>query len=329
MPNIQKVADLANVSIATVSRVINNSGKVSAKTRIKVEEAIKRLNYVPNMLARNFRTAESKSILILLTNISNLFYMETIRGISDYAYEKGYDILLSETNEDVNRQIDGLLKIKNHIVDGAIIMETTIKDSLLLSLEKKHPVVQCCVQGKDLPIPFVSIDNVRGGYIVARYLVEHGHRDIAFIGTNEEAKYNRDRLAGFLQSIRESGLRQDPELLTHSEISFENGGRTALKLMEGKKKPTAMFFVSDMLAIGAINALTSAGYKVPDDVAVMGFDNLSICNVVSPALTTVAQPMYDIGREAARLLVERITKGNTSSQKNVIFQPEVVARGSV
>lgn len=328
MTNIQKVAELANVSIATVSRVINNSGKVSPETRIKVEEAIKRLNYVPNMLARNFRTAASKSILVMFSDISNLFYLEIIRGISEYAYKKGYDILISETKEDINRQIDGLLKVKNHVVDGAIIMETTIKDSLLLSLEKQYPVVQCCVQSRGLPLPFISVDNYKGGYMGAKYFLDKGHKDIAFVESNEFAQYNEDRRNGFMQCMKDAGIRHDPEFIAHAELDFDGGSRVAASLMERKKKPTAMFFVSDMMAVGAINTLLSLGYKVPGDVAVMGFDNLCICDMVSPGLTTVAQPMYDIGREAARLIVERITNGNTSSQKNVIFQPEIVVRES-
>lgn len=328
MTNIQKVAKLANVSVATVSRVINNSDKVLPETRAKVEDAIKKLNYIPNMLARNFRTAESRSLLVMVTSISNLYYMETVHGISEYAYENGYDILLSETKEDVKRQIEGLLKVKNHIADGAVIMESTIKDNMLMTLEKEHPVVQCSVYGGDAPVPFVSIDNVKGGYIGVRFLIERGHNRIAFIGTQDDAKYNEDRLTGFLQGISEAGIQQDEQLLVRTSLSFEGGGSTALELMRNTERPTAMFFASDMQAIGAIHSLKEAGYDIPGDVAVLGFDNLEICNIVSPALTTVAQPMHDIGREAARVLIERI-KGESDNIKNVIFQPQIIIRGSV
>lgn len=327
MTNIQKVAERANVSVATVSRVINNSGKVLPETRLKVEEAIRSLNYVPNVLARNFRTAESRSLLVMVTSISNYYYMETVHGISEYAYEMGYDILLSETQEDVTRQIDALLKVKNHMADGAIIMESTIKDKLLMSLEKEYPVIQCSVYAGDAPVPFVSVDNVKGGYIGARFLIGRGHTRIAFIGTSNSAKYNADRRQGFLQGVAESGIVQDPGLLVHSPLGFEGGG-IAPELMRLPQPPTAMFFTSDMQAIGALRSLREAGYSVPQDVAVLGFDNIEICRVVSPGLTTVSQPMREIGREAARLLIERI-KGGAGSHHNVVFAPEIVVRGSV
>lgn len=326
MTNIQKVAELAGVSVATVSRVINNSDKVLPETKARVEQAIKSLNYVPNMLARNFRTAESKSILVMVTDISNLFYMEAVHGISDYAYENGYDILLSETRQDIKRQIEGLLKVKNHIADGAVIMESTINDRLLTELERQHPVVQCSVIS-DAPVPYVSVDNVKGGYIGARFLIERGHRRIAFIGTNERAKYNTERREGFLKGIREAGIEQDESLLVYSELGFAGGG-IALELMKLGEPPTAMFFASDMQAIGALHCLKEAGYGVPGDVAVLGFDNIDMCGVVTPGLTSVSQPMRDIGREAARLVIERI-KGGADNLKNVTFEPQIVVRGSV
>lgn len=328
MTNIQKVAQLAGVSVATVSRVINNSDKVTPETRLRVEDAIKSLNYVPNMLARNFRTAESRSLLVMVTSISNLYYMDTVHGISEYAYENGYDILLSETQEDTKRQIEGLLKVKNHIADGAIIMESTVRDDALMSLESEHPVVQCSVYGADAPAPFVSVDNIKGGYIGARFLAERGHKRIAFIGTDNEGKYNADRLEGFLKGVAEAGAEQDSALLARAPLSFEGGSRVALELMRRSDRPTAMFFASDMQAIGAIRSLKEAGFAIPGDIAVLGFDNIEICGVVAPGLTTVAQPMRDIGREAARLLIERI-KGGGGNLKNVIFEPQIVVRGSV
>lgn len=328
MTNIQKVAELAGVSVATVSRVINNSDKVLPETRTKVEQAIKSLSYVPNMLARNFRTAESRSLLVMVTSISNLYYMDTVHGISEYAYENGYDILLSETRQDTKRQIEGLLKVKNHIADGAIIMETTIKDDMLLSLESEHPVVQCAVYNTGAPVPFVSVDNVKGGYIGVRFLIERGHRSIAFIGTESEGKYNADRLEGFLKGAAEAGIEQDGALLARAPLSFEGGSRIALEFMRREHRPTAMFFASDMQAIGAIRSLKEAGYDIPGDVAVLGFDNIEICGVVQPGLSTVAQPMRDIGREAARLLIERIKTGG-GNLKNVIFEPSIVVRESV
>jgi DNA-binding LacI/PurR family transcriptional regulator len=177
-------------------------------------------------------------------------------------------------------------------------------------------------------VPFVSIDNVKGGYIGARFLVERGHKRIAFVSTESGGKYNADRLEGFLKGIAEAGIEQDDNLIARAPLSFEGGSRIAMELIRLENKPTAMFFASDMQAVGAIRSLKEAGYDIPKDVAVLGFDNIEICGVVSPGLTTVSQPMHDIGREAARLLIERIRNGG-GNLKNVIFEPEIVVRASV
>ena len=327
MSNTKKVAELANVSVATVSRVINNNGKVALKTRRKVEAAIKELNYVPNMLARNFRTAASKSIIVMVTNISNYFYMETIHGISEYAHEKGYDILLSETNEEKKRQYEGFLKVKNHIADGVIIIESTIKDRLLISLEKEFPVVQCSVYSQDVSIPFVAIDNVRGGYIGTKMLIDQGHENIAFIGTENKSMYNEDRIKGYLKALKEANIEK--HRIIYTQLSIDGGSEIAQKLIKEKEAPTALFFASDMPAIGAIHGLTAAGYNVPGDISILGFDNIELCSLVLPGLTTVAQPMYEIGRESARLLIERIESNTSSSPRNIIFQPQIVKRNSI
>lgn len=329
MVNIQEVARLADVSTATVSRVINNSSKVSPKTRRKVEEAIAKLNYVPNALGRNLRLSESRTILVMITSISNLFYTEIVRGISEIAYENGYEILLSETNADLRRQLNCLLKVKNRITDGAIIVESTFSDEVILSLEKNYPVVQCSGYNDDAFLPYVTLDNRKGGYMAAKFLLEKGHRTIAFIGTGDKFRYNRDRKAGFLQAIEEAGIQQDKSLIIDTDLSFEGGRSSALQLVKRKNTPTALFYVSDMQAVGAINELTASGYRVPDDVAVMGFDNIEICDMVVPGLTTVAQPMRQMGRESARILIDRIRNAEGGGFKSVIFQPEIVQRHSV
>jgi LacI family transcriptional regulator, repressor for deo operon, udp, cdd, tsx, nupC, and nupG len=329
MANIQDVAQLAKVSVATVSRVINGSERVTAKTRQRVEAAVAQLSYVPNMLGRNLRTSASRSILVMVTSISNLFYLETIRGISEVATENGYEILLSETGEDLHRQIACLEKVKNHIADGAIIMEATIRDELLLELEKNYPVVQCGAFSDEASVPFVAVDNQRGGYLAARLLVEKGHRSIAFIGTQDQARFNRERKAGFLKYLAEAGIEQPDHLMTSAELSFEGGRRTALEIMQHPSPPSALFFVSDMQAVGALNGLIAAGFKIPGDVAVMGFDNIELSGMIIPGLTTVAQPMRPMGRESARLLLERIQGGSAQANKSVIFQPELILRQSV
>ena len=327
MTNIQKVAELANVSVATVSRVINNSGKVTEKTRKRVEEAIAELNYVPNMLARNFRTSKSKTILVILTNISNLFYMEIVHGISEYANGKGYDILLSETNGELEKQIDCLQKVKNRLADGAVFLESTIKDEVLFALEREYPVIQCCTYNDAISLPYVIADNRRGGYIAGTELVRAGRKKLAFIGTNDKSRYNKERRTGFLEAAEKAGIMPEDIYVTNAELSFAGGSSMAESLIE--RQIDGCFFVSDMQAIGAINRLNELGASLPGDISVIGYDNLEICDFTVPPLTSIGQPARRMGHETASMLIKKIEGEDTSDMRNIVFEPELVRRDSV
>jgi len=329
MTNIQKVAKQANVSVATVSRVINQANNVAPKTRRKVEHAIQELKYVPNMLARNFRTSQSKSILVILTSISNLFYMELVRGISEYANNKGYDILLSETNGDPKKQIDCLEKVKNRITDGAIIIETTVFSNALMTLEESNPIVQCCSHNDKVAMPYVRIDNVKGGYMAGKVLLDAGCRNLVMVGIQGSSQYNIERRQGFLKAAVEVGLQEsDIYEINVVELSFQ-GGKQAAEDILLRKKTDGVFFVSDMLAIGAMQVFQKHGVRVPEDISIIGYDNLEICEMVTPTLSSIAQPAKKMGEEGARLLIDRINNEEDINYKNVIFQPELVLRNSV
>lgn len=327
MTNIQKVAQLANVSVATVSRVINNSGKVTEKTRRRVEEAIAELNYVPNMLARNFRTSKSKTILVILTNISNLFYMEIVHGISEYANAKGYDILLSETNGELEKQIDCLQKVKNRLADGAVFLESTIKDEVLFALERQYPVIQCCTYNDAISLPYVIADNRRGGYIAGSELIRAGRKKLAFIGTNDKSRYNRERRDGFFEAAQKAGIPKEEIYVANAGLSFAGGRSMAEDLL--KSQVDGCFFVSDMQAIGAINRLNELGATLPKDISVIGYDNLEICDFTVPSLTSIGQPARQMGHETAGMLIQKIEGEDTSDMRNVVFEPELVRRDSV
>jgi DNA-binding LacI/PurR family transcriptional regulator len=327
MANIKKVADRANVSVATVSRVLNGAENVQTKTKLKVEAAIEELNYVPNMLARNLRISRSKSLLVILTSISNLFYMEIVHGISKYAANHGYDILLSETNGELSRQIECLEKIKNHIADGAIILESTIHDDALITLEKNHPIVQCCTYNDDIDLPYIVVDNEKGGHMATRELIAGGRRRLAFVGTNDKSRYNRERRAGFYKAVDESGIRRADVIAINETLSFEGGAASTGKLLEFGVD--GAFFVSDMQAIGALHALGAKGVKVPDDIAVIGYDNLEICDLVSPPLTSIDQPAREMGRCAARMLIQIIGGEDKPPERHITFQPKLIRRKSI
>lgn len=327
--NIQKVAALSGVSVATVSRVLNNNGPVSPVTRQKVESTIKELNYIPNGLARNFRMATSHTILVILAELSNLFYIEIIKGISEIVQQKDYDILICETHTSPEKQISFLRKIEYKMADGAIVLDSPLQESQMRLFKKDLPIVQCAEYNPDLSIPYVTLDNRRGGYIATNYLIRHGHRKIAFIGTDNDLCYNLERKSGYTKALKEEGIPVSPEYIINCSLGFDGGMEAVKQLLQLPTPPTALFFVSDMQAAGAVNYLNSNGYHVPDDIAVMGFDNIEMCKMVLPHITTVAQPMIDMGRRAAEMLFHLMQDPNGTEYQNSIFQPEIVERDSV
>jgi DNA-binding LacI/PurR family transcriptional regulator len=263
----------------------------------------------------------------MLTSISNMFYMEIVHGISECANAEGYDILLSETDGLLEKQIQGLEKVKNRISDGAVILESTIHDDVLLSLEEKYPVIQCCSFNEEIDLPYIIVDNEKSGRLAAEELMAAGRGRFAFVGTNDKSMYNRKRRSGFLGALEDKGITKENVFVINSPLSFE-GGRRAVRELRGHGVD-GVFFVSDMQAVGAVREFFENGVDIPRDVSVIGHDNLELCDVVMPPLTSISQPAREMGRDVAKVLIGRLKDGAQIKGYKKIFQPELVRRGSV
>lgn len=307
MATIQEVAKEAGVSVATVSRVLNNHASVSAKTRAKVERVIERLQYNPNMLGRNLRRAQSRMILVLVPSISNPFYSKIVQGIEDVARRSNYNVLLCTTDSDVEREQMYLEMLRNHMADGVITMDPAVDPAHFQQAGHEFPVIQCCEYSETGNTPYVSIDNRTAAYKAVKHLLLMGHRKVAIINSDERFLYARLRKEGYLQALQEFGVSSEDRFLINTDLHFESGHRAMKALLAQPDRPTAVFAVSDTLAIGALRSIREAGLTVPQDVAVVGFDNIPFASMMNPSLTTVSQPMYEIGCEAARMLIKRIT----------------------
>jgi LacI family repressor for deo operon, udp, cdd, tsx, nupC, and nupG len=324
--NIHEVALKASVSVATVSRVLNNPSTVTAKTRMKVEQTIKELNYEPSMLGRNLRNSESRLLLVLLPNISNPFYTEVINGIEESALEQGYNILLCDTNGNPQRRSIYFNFLKNRLADGIISMDPTVSKEDLGELALKYPVVQCNEISQDVSIPYVTINNELAAYQAVKHLIKLGHQKIAFINSNEKFMYARERRHGYDRALNEFKIPINEDLIyTTDELGFEGGQHAMRRLLNIKEKPSATFAVSDTLAIGALKEINSSGLKVPEDIALIGFDKISFSNMTFPTLTTVSQPMFQIGYTAANMLINKI---HGRKAESVILDHELVIRES-
>lgn len=326
MANIQQVAKRAGVSVATVSRVLTGKNIVTAKTKQKVEEAIQYLNYEPSMLGRNLRNSESRIVLILIPTISNPFYFEIIKGIENMALSQNYSILLCETDSKPEKEEIYFDLLRKKMADGIISMDPAVNVETLKELSENYAIIQCSEYGGGVGIPYVTIDSEEASYRAVKHLIQIGHRKIALMNSDEKFLYARERRMGYERALREQGIPLNKDYILYTqELGFEQGQLAMKKILQLKDRPTAVFGVSDLLAIGALKEINAAGLHVPNDIAVVGFDKIDFSNMTNPALTTVAQPMYKMGTVAARMLIEKIQGKPVDS---VVLGFELVIRES-
>lgn len=327
MTTISDVAKAAGVSVATVSRVINGIANVSPETTAKVTKAIQELDYRPNLLGRNFRRTKSERILVLLPNISNPFYSEIVKGIEDVANRNGYNIMLCNTDSDIKREKKYIKMLKTRLADGAILMASEISCEELTELAKEVSMVQCCEYKEGIPVSHVSIDNEKAAYKATKHLISLGHRKIAFIGANNQFLSSNLREKGYLRALSDEGIEPNPDYLCYGDYSYKSGLRNMKKLLNLQERPTAVFCVSDVMAIGAIRLAMEENLKIPEDLAVCGFDNIHFSWMFTPSVTTIAQPMYDLGCTAMDALI-RIIEGKSSEVIHYFLEYELILRES-
>ncbi|HEY4090408.1 MAG TPA: LacI family DNA-binding transcriptional regulator [Luteibacter sp.] len=321
---VKEIAAIANVSVATVSRALQRPEIVSEETRRRIHEVVKRLGYTPNALARNLRTARTRLIVALVPDISNPFFSEVIRGIEQVAYETGYSVLLGETQSDLVREQAYADMVAARQADGIVTMFHRIPN---IPFEGRLPVVNACEYVKDSAISSVYIDNVAAATNAVNYLVTLGHREIAFIAGPASSPICVDREQGYHLALERAGLTFNPALTAVGDFSIEAGER-AIELFLSQGHPfSAVFCSNDEMAIGAMRALISRGLRVPEDVSIVGFDDIRFSRYTSPSLTTVAQPKNALGREAMTMLIELLNDPEVPPRKRVL-SAELVVRGS-
>lgn len=306
MATIEDVARKAGVSVATVSRVLNRRDNVRANTVERVQKAIDSLSYVPNLSARNLRRNESMVAMIVAPNFTNPYYSHILAGIGDAAQELGYSVFICNTTDAqaVKNLIEG--SIKNHRADGVILLSSAYDASWLEDYIGEIPIVQCCEYADAVRLPYVTINNYQAAYEAVEYLLNLGHRRIAILSANNNHISTKLRYEGYCDALRASGLepRQEYYVKAAPDYSYSSGYVMANKLFTLDERPSAIFCVSDILALSVIAAAGDRGLSVPGDVSVMGFDDVDYTTMFHPHLTTVSQPCYEMGRTSMRALHE-------------------------
>lgn len=332
MPTISDVAKLAGVSVATVSRVINEKGNVLPVAEEAVRKAIAELNYSPNSIGRNLRQLKTNRILVLQPSITNPFYSHVVRGIDAAAGAAGYHIMLSDTNSDPEREQQYLSMLESRVADGAILTTPCYEPEHYREFAKKYPLVFCTEDFADSPISCATMDNFQAGYDVARYLMSIGHRRIAFLGIYGNRLAVSQRLKGFSRALEEAGVPFPKEYLLegnaeNAELEWVEAEEVAQSIIRLPKLPTAIFCTSDAIGVWAIKGLKKVGLRVPDDISVFSFDDIDLARQYDPTLTTMYIPKYNMGRKAVELLLERIQNPDCVPRREIV-QHEIRVRQS-
>ncbi|NYT78147.1 LacI family DNA-binding transcriptional regulator [Alcaligenaceae bacterium] len=326
--SIAQVAQHAGVSVATVSRVLNSSEAVREHTRQHVMESVQVLGYRVNQLARSLRTDESRLLLALVPDIDNPFYAPIVHGFNAIVQEKGYSVLLCETGGDALRERRYLDLLYSRRADGAVCLDPDTVQKAMGGAAMHFPWVACCEYDESVAVPYVGIDNCTAAHDAVSYLVGQGHTRIAFVNSDTRFMYARERLKGYQDALQQVNIACRPDYCVQVQsLDFAAGRQAAASLLALDQRPTAVFAVSDTLAIGVMRGLYDAGLRVPDDMAVMGFDDIALAQQTWPALTTVAQPMRTLGEQAAWLLLKRLDDG-TGTQGGVVLPHRLVIRES-
>ena len=332
--SIKEVAALAGVSIATVSRCINQPDKVTERTRLKVQEAIVQTGYSPNTLAQSFRRGRTNLVMVVLPSVGDPFFTDVMRGIHSAAGAKGYSVVIEETQFNtltadeigamlVSRQTDGIILLASMSPFGTDILSTKHRRRLPI-------VIGCETVSPELSgFPSVHIDNIAASKEATNYLISRGHKRIAMIYGQQSSLLTKDRELGYRAAMHDSGLDIEDGWVVAGDLSLAGAIRATRELINHEHSPTAIFCANDEMAMGCIHEIKSVGLDVPGDISVIGFDNTRYAEVVDPPLTTISQPAEEIGERVMYRLCREIEEGQTKAKEPELVPHRLIVRESV
>ncbi len=331
MATIHDVAKRAGVAPITVSRVINQSGYCSQDTRVRVEAAIAELEYVPNRLARSLRSKRTNTLALVITDITNPFFTTVARGVEDTASDADFTVVFCNTDESEVEEQKYLRVLLQQQVDGILLVPARSASRSVEMIQKQHtPVV---VLDRKMPphtaVDVVRCENVQGAFQLVKLLCDLGHRQIAVLSGPKTVSTARDRVTGYNHALSAAGLPKQPELIYYGAFTQNSGYTMAQQVLAIQPRPTAIFAANNLIGIGALKALQDAGLRVPEDVAMVGYDDLPANLVTFPFFTVAVQPAYDMARKATQLLLTRLNSGSVSAEfQEVVLPTEIIIRQS-
>ncbi|MDV7103762.1 substrate-binding domain-containing protein [Vibrio sp. TH_r3] len=330
MASMKDIAKLAGVSTSTVSHVVNKSRYVSEAITERVEKAAIELNYSPSALARSLKMNRTRTIGLLVTTSTNPFFGEVVKGVERRCYQQGYNLILCNTEGDQARMKDSINTLLEKRVDGLLLLCSTLEGQHLDVFDryKNIPTVVMDWGETHFPSDKIKDNSELGGYMAAKHLIENGHTKIGCITGPLERYQAKIRFAGFKQALQDQGLELNKNWVIPSNFECDGGYDAFNTLFDKGPLPTAIFVCNDMMAMGLINAAHAKGIRIPQDISVIGYDDVDIAQFMVPALTTIHQPKFRLGKTAVDTLLNRIDKSNKEVTQ-VQLEPTLVVRNSV
>jgi LacI family transcriptional regulator, galactose operon repressor len=327
-PTIYDVARLAQVSTATVSRALNGTGQIAPGTRKAIDDAVEQLGYRPNTIARSLVTKSTQTIAFLLPDITNPFYASLVSGIQQLALKRDHTMLLCTTEGDPEREEQYLRLLRAKQVDGALVDGLVLPpDRIARFVEDGFPIVCLDRDIASASVPLVQVDNRRGARLATEHLLSLGHTRIAHVSGSLDLRISQQRVAGYRKALTSAGITPDPRLVAAGDFTEAGGYQATRTLLEAEVELTAVFAANDLSALGALHAITESGRRVPEDVSLVGFDDVPLAAFTSPPLTTIHQPAVEIAERATEILID-LTHGRQVPKLRYLLEPKLVVRAS-
>lgn len=323
------LANELGLSLSTISRALSDDPRISEETRERVKEAAQRIGYQPNLVAASFRTGVTRTLGLIVMDITNPFYTDMARGAEDCAHERGYSVILGDSDANLEREAFYLEVFKNRRVDGILITPINGEGIIHHSLrESGIPYVLIDAYEARDTASSVTVDHVEGSYQAVRHLIELGHSQIAFLGGPLNIPPIKMMLSGYKKALTEANIKFNPVWIVDEGCEFESGYLGMHKLLDHPDRVTAAICTGDMLAIAAMKAIEEHGLRIPQDFSLVGYDDIPIAARVNPPLTTVMQDKYELGRISTRILIHEIVSSTGSIHQTVTLRPRLQVRGS-
>lgn len=330
MSTIKDVAKAANVSISTVSRVLNNSGYCSVKTKEKVYKAVEELKFQKSMVATAMIKKQTSTLGLIIPDIKNIFYGELTRAIEDQAHQYGFNVILCNTDNDLDKEAEYLNFLLRKGIDGIIFSTPEINDKNIKEVMKDRPEFPMILLGsqvENVRLDGVLVDNFEGGYQAVQHLLESGHRKIGYIGGQKDSYATVERYKGYAKALEDHGVPSGNLYVRLDEFKIQSGYHQGKELLSLPDRPTAIFAANDAIAVGIYKAARELDISIPAELSVIGFDDSQFAEIVFPELTTIRTPIADMGEKTVEL-VAKIIKEGKNFKETITFQPTLIERGS-